>query len=260
MERDVYSHGMLVRGCCGVASAEIYRAHDVVSASLCGQVVLYADYTIATHKLDPTPGNSLPFTAKPGKRRPMVSSRLLCPVSASGNSSGLSSSCFGVVWWTPKKPTISDCVFVSVGYVDGSLRWQSLDGKKHGVGVGEALPRCAYLTTNPFRWPSRRPPPPTPPHPHNHPHTHFQLCVCLFFVPSLPPAPPPLPPLLTCCQVLMACSQRVAPVVSLSVGSDGKTLLTGHSDCTAHLWQVRSRLRGPYILACCAVCVGILYL
>lgn len=133
-------------------------------------VVLYADYTIATHKLDPTPGNSLPFTAKPGKRRPMVSSRLLCPVSSSGNSSGLSSSCFGVVWWTPKKPTISDCVFVSVGYVDGSLRWQSLDGKKHGV--------------------------------------------------------------------LMACSQRVAPVVSLSVGSDGKTLLTGHSDCTAHLWQL----------------------
>jgi hypothetical protein len=102
-----------------------------------GQVVVYADYSVATHKVDPTPSSSLPFTAKAGKRRPILSSRLLCPAALAecGTTSGLSTSNFGVVWWSPRKPSISDCVLVTVGYVDGSLRWQTLDGKKHGVRV-----------------------------------------------------------------------------------------------------------------------------
>ncbi len=50
-------------------------------------------------------------------------------------------------------------------------------------------------------------------------------------------------------QVLMTSSQRIGPVVSLAVAADGRTLLTGHSDCTSHVWQVRAALGAcPYPL------------
>ena len=103
---------------------------------------MYSDFSIAIHKLDPTPNTALPFTMKPGKRRPMLASRLLVPAAGDADVSGM---LFGVGWWAPKKPSINDCVLVSVGYVDGSLRWQSFDGKKHGVRCVICVCACVHV-------------------------------------------------------------------------------------------------------------------
>jgi hypothetical protein len=40
-------------------------------------------------------------------------------------------------------------------------------------------------------------------------------------------------------QAFVPAGQRLGAVISLAVGTDGKTLVTGHSDCTAHIWQAR---------------------
>jgi hypothetical protein len=79
---------------------------------------------------------------KPGKRRALLAPRLLHPPPPM-----LRSNVFALAWWTPKKPTMTDVLLVSAGYVDGGLRWQSLDCKKHGVCP--AVTRTGWLLRRP---------------------------------------------------------------------------------------------------------------
>jgi hypothetical protein len=110
-------------------------------------VVIYEDGSFAPHKFEPfVPSSGLPFTFKPGKRKPMVHPRLASngvrSISAQlpPETVGFSGNITAILAPLGKRATVNDAVIISVGAVDGGIRWQCVDGKRFGVGVPPLLP------------------------------------------------------------------------------------------------------------------------
>lgn len=103
-------------------------------------VVVYEDGSFAPHKFEPfVPSSGLPFTFKPGKRKPMVHPRLASngvrSISAHlpPETVGFCGNIIGILVPATKRATVNDAVIINVGGVDGGIRWQCVDGKRFGV-------------------------------------------------------------------------------------------------------------------------------